>query len=337
MILVACSQTKAPVEDVDAETSTWQEQYDLGVRYLSEGNYEEAIIAFTAAIEIDPKQAPAYVGRGNAYVGSGETEANIATAQMDYKQAIKLDETNAEAYLGLANVYILLNDYDKALEVLNQGLEKTGNNEQLATKIFEIENSSSDDYSKFITDNLISEDEFTIDDIPFYELSLDSAINLLPTSDSTSGILDIHDEAGNIAERQYTVFKNNVGGIISCAQQVSGDMLYSLSFHDYYNKTITVVETGIRDIRTGDTIETVLKKIGISDKGAITLSQTGLSILIGADHRLQGGYGWIETEEQMVTVNGAPAKMINIMMDTCSCQMDFVEDRLVNLQVWVSH
>ena len=33
--------------------STWQEQYDLGVRYLSEGNYEEAIIAFTAAIEID--------------------------------------------------------------------------------------------------------------------------------------------------------------------------------------------------------------------------------------------------------------------------------------------
>ena len=33
----------------------WQEQYDLGVRYLSEGNYEEAVIAFTAAIEIDPK------------------------------------------------------------------------------------------------------------------------------------------------------------------------------------------------------------------------------------------------------------------------------------------
>lgn len=29
----------------------WREQYDLGVRYLSEGNYEEAVIAFTAAIE----------------------------------------------------------------------------------------------------------------------------------------------------------------------------------------------------------------------------------------------------------------------------------------------
>ena len=28
----------------------WQEQYDLGMRYLNDGNYEEAIIAFTTAI-----------------------------------------------------------------------------------------------------------------------------------------------------------------------------------------------------------------------------------------------------------------------------------------------
>ena len=37
----------------------WQEQYDLGQKYLTDGNYEEAILAFTAAIEIDPKRAPA--------------------------------------------------------------------------------------------------------------------------------------------------------------------------------------------------------------------------------------------------------------------------------------
>ena len=39
-----------------SKTPTWQEQYDLGVRYLSDGNYEEAILAFTAAIDIDPKR-----------------------------------------------------------------------------------------------------------------------------------------------------------------------------------------------------------------------------------------------------------------------------------------
>lgn len=62
LLLAGCGKSNSP--------TTWQEQYDLGVRYLSEGNYEEAIIAFTAAIEIDPKRAEAYVGRGDAYVGS---------------------------------------------------------------------------------------------------------------------------------------------------------------------------------------------------------------------------------------------------------------------------
>ena len=43
------------------KTPTWQEQYDLGQKYLTEGNYEEAILAFTAAIGIDPKRPEAYL------------------------------------------------------------------------------------------------------------------------------------------------------------------------------------------------------------------------------------------------------------------------------------
>lgn len=117
---------------------TYLDYYDLGVRYLSEGNYEEAIIAFTAAIEIDPKQAPAYVGRGDAHVLSGEMEENLAAAKVDYETAIELDETNAGAYLGLANVYIRQGDYEKALEILRQGSEKTGNGQDIENKISEI-------------------------------------------------------------------------------------------------------------------------------------------------------------------------------------------------------
>jgi len=103
---------------------TWQEQYDLGVRYLSEGNYEEAIIAFTAAIEIDPKQAPAYVGRGDAYVASGETEENLTAALMDYEAALDLDGTLVGAYLKLADVYISQGNYDAAIEILELGMQK---------------------------------------------------------------------------------------------------------------------------------------------------------------------------------------------------------------------
>ncbi len=66
--LCACGQKAA-------EGPTWQEQYDLGIRYLEEGNYEEAIIAFNAAIEIDPKRPETYIGLADAYTALGDTEA----------------------------------------------------------------------------------------------------------------------------------------------------------------------------------------------------------------------------------------------------------------------
>ena len=69
--LCACAQ-KAETSAVEAPT--WQEQYDLGVRYLSEGNYQEAIIAFTAAIEIDPKQPDVYEKLAEIYIATGDTE-----------------------------------------------------------------------------------------------------------------------------------------------------------------------------------------------------------------------------------------------------------------------
>ena len=74
--LCACGQ-KADTS-VPADTPTWQEQYDLGIRYLSEGNYEEAIIAFTAAIEIDPKQADAYISLAEVYTALGDTEKALS-------------------------------------------------------------------------------------------------------------------------------------------------------------------------------------------------------------------------------------------------------------------
>ena len=54
---------------------TWQEQYDLGMRYLNEGNYQEAVIAFEAAIKIDPMRPEAYLGAAEAYVGLGDTDS----------------------------------------------------------------------------------------------------------------------------------------------------------------------------------------------------------------------------------------------------------------------
>lgn len=69
-LLCACGQVSVGQSSSNTVT-TWQEQYDLGLRYLSEGNYEEAIIAFSAAIEIDPMQSAAYIGLADAYACMG--------------------------------------------------------------------------------------------------------------------------------------------------------------------------------------------------------------------------------------------------------------------------
>ena len=59
-------------KDVDTQTMSWQEQYDLGVRLLGEGNYEEAILAFQAVLQIDPKQTDVYVKMAYIYLEMGE-------------------------------------------------------------------------------------------------------------------------------------------------------------------------------------------------------------------------------------------------------------------------
>ena len=67
------------------KTPTWQEQYDLGMRYLTESNYEEAILAFTAAIEIDPNQPDAYVYLIQTYLATGDVEKAEATRLQGYE------------------------------------------------------------------------------------------------------------------------------------------------------------------------------------------------------------------------------------------------------------
>ena len=63
------------------KTLSWQEQYDLGVRYLSEGKYEEAVLAFEAAIEIDPKRPEAYASLADAHLATGDEAAAAAALE----------------------------------------------------------------------------------------------------------------------------------------------------------------------------------------------------------------------------------------------------------------
>lgn len=103
----------------------------MGIRYLSDGNYEEAIIAFTAAIEIDAKKPEVFLARGNAYIetanglSSGGDAAWLELAVKDYLTAIDLGDAQSSTYFTLSDVYMRLGNIEEAMEILWEGYEIT--------------------------------------------------------------------------------------------------------------------------------------------------------------------------------------------------------------------
>jgi len=59
-----------------------------GIALAREGQYEQAILEFNKAIEIDPDYGDAYFGRGLAYAEKGE----VAKAVSDLEKCIKLSD-----------------------------------------------------------------------------------------------------------------------------------------------------------------------------------------------------------------------------------------------------
>ncbi len=69
----------------NTDTARFRKQLNLGQRYLSEMKYEEAVVAFNQAIEIDPRSVDAYLGLADAYIGLGDEEAALAALKAGYE------------------------------------------------------------------------------------------------------------------------------------------------------------------------------------------------------------------------------------------------------------
>ena len=64
---------------------------------------------------------------------------NLTFAKADYEKAIELDGVSVEAYLGLADIYTQRGEYDKAMKILLDGIEKAGENQAIMDKLAEVE------------------------------------------------------------------------------------------------------------------------------------------------------------------------------------------------------
>jgi Flp pilus assembly protein TadD len=91
---------------------------EIGVIYLNQKKYDEAISEFKQAIDINPQFDQAYDNLGVAYDHNGELEKAI----LQYKKALELSPNNAKVYNNLGNAYNKLNQFDKAIEAYEMAL-----------------------------------------------------------------------------------------------------------------------------------------------------------------------------------------------------------------------
>lgn len=83
---------------------------NLGTVLIESGRYEDAIILFNRAIELDPNYYDPYNNLGFAYLKSG----NYALAKDAIEEALRLNPAMPKAYYNLASIYNLMGEQEKA-------------------------------------------------------------------------------------------------------------------------------------------------------------------------------------------------------------------------------
>ena len=111
---------------------------NTGIKYLMDGQYEEAILAFDKAIKIDPKTTEARVYQAKAYVGNEEFDKAVNVLE----EAQNIDMTNEKL---LKEILDILNeiDADIAYEFLDRFIEEVGK-DNLSQEINDILNSANE-------------------------------------------------------------------------------------------------------------------------------------------------------------------------------------------------
>ena len=84
----------------------------LGITQATQNMLPQAIVTFSKAIEIDPKDPRVYANRAFAYEGKGQYARAIA----DFTKALEMNPKDADTYNNRALSYYYNKQYDKALD-----------------------------------------------------------------------------------------------------------------------------------------------------------------------------------------------------------------------------
>lgn len=96
-----------------------QHNLNLGYKYLEEGNYEEALIAFNKVLKIEPNNTKAIIGSVDAYVGLEDYGSAI-----DFlNKHISIDNENEKLHEKLITILIDNGNYSEAKKVIDEASE----------------------------------------------------------------------------------------------------------------------------------------------------------------------------------------------------------------------
>ena len=113
--LFSCATTQQEqVESKDAKTN-----YLLGMTHIQTGDFNQAILYFNKAIELDPTEPVFYSNRGAAYAAKGRNDQAIS----NWTKALEINPKFSSAYYNRGRTFCAMKQYDKAIHDLDKALE----------------------------------------------------------------------------------------------------------------------------------------------------------------------------------------------------------------------
>lgn len=216
-------------------------QLALAEKYMAELNYEAAVWAYRAAIEIDPKNVEAYQGAVEAYSLADNKDGfeDLYTDALSVVDELSDEELDAtielvkDIYLSAPNVY---DDNEKTAEVLEKGYEVTDNDE-------DVKNSLVDTYEDIIDDR---QNDDNLDS----EKILDVCDRVIEIDKNNTKITDKRRDV--LEEYLKTVLKNGDSDTTKKLVEKYKDIVPDVDYEE-------VVESCINDLFDNEDYETIRK------------------------------------------------------------------------------
>lgn len=226
--------------------SRLQNEIALGNKYLQEGNYEPAVLAFLKAIKIDSKSINARIGLANAYIKLNKLEE----AEKALLDAIKIAPMNVDVILLLSDIwkdkniidlYTLLDEYVKKAAPPNEKIKK-------------------------LYDEMIAPPSLPKASLPSGKYTEEISINL-STNNITPGTSIYYTLDGSVPSKDSTLYSkpikiNNGQTILKClciniidisGGKIAFEYLVDINYKDKLKDLIALAQTSYKSSEEGST------------------------------------------------------------------------------------